>query len=92
MKMILLVAAIISSLLATLFAVTLCFAGGANASPSDIRMLKLWMGIFSAVGVAGVVAGIVLMRAGQANNAVGAAFAPTVFVIVVAIIAYVKGW
>lgn len=91
MKMILLVAAIISSILATLVALTFCMGMGANSSPAEIRMLKLWMAIFSLVGVAGVVAGVLLMRSGQANYAAGAAVAPTVFVIVVAIIALAKG-
>lgn len=92
MKMILLVAAIISTVIATLAALTLCMAAGANASAADIRMLKLWMGIFSVVGIAGIVAGIVMMRSGQANYAAGVAFAPTVFVILVAIVAYIKEW
>lgn len=90
MKLLLLVAAIISTIVATLTAVTLCMGMGANASPAEIRMLKIWMGGFSLLGVAGIVAGIVLMRAGQPSYAAGAAFLPTVIVLVVGVVAIAK--
>lgn len=90
MKMLLLVAAIISTIIATLTAITFCLGMGANASPAEIRMLKTWMGGFSLLGVAGVVAGILLMRAGQPGYAAGAAFLPAVIVLIVGVVAIAK--
>lgn len=90
MKMLLLVAAIICTIIATLTAVTFCMGMGANATPAQIRMLKTWMGVFSLLGLAGIVSGILLMRAGQPGYAAGAAVLPAVIVLVVGVVAIAK--
>lgn len=87
MKLLLLVAAIISTIVATLTAITFCLGMGANSSPGEIRMLKLWMLGFSAMGVAGIVAGVVLWRAGQTGYAAGAAFLPVPIILIIGIVA-----
>jgi len=90
MKLILPILAMISTVLATLTAVVFCLAGGANSSPAQIRTLKLWMAGLSLLGVAGVVVGIILMRAGQPGWASLAAFAPTVIFAIILGIALLK--
>jgi prolipoprotein diacylglyceryltransferase len=79
MKHILPIAAMLCTGLTTLTAIVFCMAMGANSTPAQLRALKLWMGGLSLLGVAGVVVGILLIRAGQPNWAAVAAFAPTVF-------------
>lgn len=88
--MLLLVAAIIGTILMTLIAIGFCLGMGANASPAQIRMLKAWMGGFSVLGIAGIVAGILLMRAGQSGYAAGVAIAPAVIILVVGVVAIAK--
>lgn len=68
MKHILPSLAIVCTVLATLTALVFCMAGGANSTPAQIRALKFWMAGLSLLGVAGVVVGIFLMRAGQAHE------------------------
>ena len=63
---------------ATLMALVFCMAGGANSTPEQIRAIKIWMVVIALIGVAGVVVGILLIRAGQPGWASLAAFAPTV--------------
>jgi prolipoprotein diacylglyceryltransferase len=65
-------------------------AMGANSTPAQIRALKLWMGGLSLLGVAGVVAGIILIRAGQPNWAAVAAIAPTIIFALILGIALLK--
>ena len=90
MKLILPIFAMGCTALATLTALVFCMAGGANSTPSEIRELKLWMGGLSLLGVTGVVAGILLIRAGQPTWAAGAAFAPTVIIGIIFLIALLK--
>ncbi|MBK8002083.1 MAG: hypothetical protein IPK15_26150 [Verrucomicrobia bacterium] len=78
MKLILPIGAMICTALATLTALVFCMAMGANSTPAQLRALKLWMGGLSLLGVAGIVVGIFLIRAGQPSWAAIAAFAPTV--------------
>jgi hypothetical protein len=86
MKLLLPILAIVCTVLATLTALVFCLAGGANSTPAQIRALKLWMVAISLLGVAGVVIGIILIRAGQPGWASLAAFAPTViFGIILAV-------
>ncbi len=89
MKFLLPIAAMICTLLTTLTAVIFCAGMGANASPAQIRALKLWMAGLSLLGAAGILAGILYMRAGQPGMAAGAAFLPTVLIIVIFIIAMI---
>jgi hypothetical protein len=90
MKMILPSFAMICTVLATLTALVLCMAMGANSTPAQIRALKLWMATLSLLGVAGVVVGVILMRAGQPGWASLAAFAPTLIFAVILGIALIK--
>ena len=90
MKFILPILAMVFTVLSTLMALVFCMGMGANASPAQIRALKLWMGGFSLLGLAGIVVGIVLMRSGQMGWAAGAAFTPTVIILIVFIVAMLK--
>lgn len=84
------IGAMVCTALATLTALVFCMAMGANSTPAQIRMLKLWMGGLSLLGGVGVIAGIILIRAGQPNWAALAAFAPTVIFGIVLGIALLK--
>ena len=90
MKLILPIFAMICTALATLTALVFCMAGGANSTPAQIRALNFWMAGLSLLGVAGVVAGIILMRAGQPGWAAVAAFAPTIIFGIILGIALLK--
>lgn len=90
MKLLLPILAMIGTTLATLTALVFCMAMGANSTPAQIRALKLWMAGLSLLGVAGVVVGIILIRADQPNWAAVAAFAPTVIFGVILGIALLK--
>lgn len=83
------IAAMLCTVLATLTAIFFCMGMGANASPVEIRNLKLGMAGFSLLGVAGIVAGVFLMRAGQHGWAAGAAFAPAVIMLLIFIVALI---
>jgi uncharacterized membrane protein YozB (DUF420 family) len=90
MKLLIPILAMVCTVLATLMAVVFCLAGGANATPEQIHALKLWMAGISLLGVAGVVAGILLIRAGQPGWASVAAFAPTVIFGIILLIALLR--
>lgn len=90
MKLILPILAMVCTVLATLTALVFCMAGGANSTPAQIRALKLWMVFISLLGVAGVVAGIILIRAGQPGWASLVAFAPTIIFGIILLIALLK--
>jgi hypothetical protein len=90
MKLLLPILAMIGTALATVTALVFCMAMGANSTPAQIRALKLWMGGLSLLGVAGVVAGIILIRAGQPNWAAVAAIAPTIIFALILGIALLK--
>jgi hypothetical protein len=81
--------AMICTVLATLTAVVFCLGMGANSTPAQIRALKLWMGGFSLLGVAGVGSGVFLLRAGQLGWAAGASFAPVVVILLIFLIAMI---
>lgn len=84
------IAAMVCTAIATLVAVVFCMGMGANASPAQIRELKLWMGGLSLLGVAGIVAGIFLMRAGQSGWAAGVAFVPTLIFGLILFVALIR--
>lgn len=90
MKLLLPIAAMIFTAISTLVALTFCMGMGANASPAQIRMLKLWMLCLSLLGLAGIVIGIVLLRSGRHEHAAAVAFAPTVIMGIILFIALVK--
>jgi hypothetical protein len=93
MKTLLLVVTILAMLctaFTTLSAVVFCLAGGANATPEQIRALKLWMLGLTLLGVVGIGAGIFLLRAGQPGWAAGISFMPTVIMGVILIVALIK--
>lgn len=90
MKLLLPILAMVCTVLATLTMLVFCMAMGANAKPPEIRALKLWMAGLSLLGVAGVVVGIILIRAGQPGWASLAAFAPTVIFGIILIISLIK--
>lgn len=78
MKLPLPILAILCTVLSTLTALTFCMGMGANSTPAQIRALKLWMAAISLLGIGGVVASIVLLRADQPGWAALAGVAPTV--------------
>ncbi|MEW5787391.1 MAG: hypothetical protein AB1899_06015 [Pseudomonadota bacterium] len=84
------IAAMVCTVLATLSAIVFCLGMGANAKPPEIRTLKLWMLGFSVLGVAGIGAGLYLLRAGQVAWAAGASLAPTVVIGVVFVVAMLR--
>lgn len=90
MRLILPILAIAGTVLATLTAVVFCLSMSANASPDQLRSIKFWTLAVTLLGLAGVVAGIVLMRQGQANLAALAAFAPTGILIILTSISLLK--
>ena len=90
MKLLLPIGAMICTALATLTALVFCMAMGANSTPAQIRALKFWMAGLSLIGVAGIVVGVLLIRAGQTNWAAAAAFAPTVIFGIILGIALLK--
>jgi hypothetical protein len=90
MKLLLPILAMICTVLVTLTALVFCMAGGANSTPAQIRALKFWMAGLSLLGLAGIVAGVFLMRAGLPGWAAGAAFLPTVIMAIILMIALLK--
>lgn len=90
MKMLLPIAAMLCTACSTLMAVVFCMSMGANASPAQIRMLKLWMLGLSLLGIVGIAIGIHLMRTGQHGMAAGAAIAPTVIFAIILVVATLK--
>lgn len=90
MKLLLPILAIGCTVLATLMALVFCMAGGANSTPEQIRALKIWMVVIALLGVAGVVVGILLIRAGQTGWASVAAIAPTVIFGIILLIALLR--
>lgn len=90
MKFILPIAAMIATALSTMVAVVFTMGMGANASPAEVRSLKLWMLCLSLLGAVGILAGIFLLRSGQHNMAAAAAFAPTVIMGIILLVALVK--
>lgn len=90
MKLLLPILAMIGTVLATLTALVFCMAMGANSTPAQIRALKLWMAGLSLLGGAGIIVGIILIRAGQPNWAAVAAIAPTLIYVIILGIALLK--
>jgi len=78
MKLILPIFAMICTALATVTALVFCMAMGANSTPAQIRVLNLWIGGLALLGVAGIVVGILLLRAGLPGWAAGVSFAPVI--------------
>ncbi len=91
MRSLLPIASMICTAFTTLTAVIFCLGMGANASPAQIRALKLWMLALSLIGVGGIGAGIFIMRSGGQNSTAAAvAFLPTVIFGLILIIALIK--
>jgi len=90
MKMLLPIAAMLCTACSTLMAVVFCMSMGANASPAQIRMLKLWMLGLSLLGIVGIAIGIHLMRTGQHGMAAAVAVAPTVIFAIILVVATLK--
>lgn len=70
------VVAMLCTAVATVVAVVFCLAGGANATPAQIRVLKYWMLGLTLLGVTGITVGVFLLRAGQPGWAAGASLLP----------------
>lgn len=90
MKLIFPILGMALSAVATAVALVMCMAMGANSSAAQIRALKLWMGGFSLLGVAGIIGAIVLLRLSQAGWASGVAFLPTIAIMVIFLVAVLK--
>lgn len=78
------------TVIATLTALTFCMLGGANSTPAQIHTIKLYMVGFSLLGLAGVVASIILLRASQHTWAVWTAFFPAIIMLMIFIVAVNK--
>jgi uncharacterized membrane protein len=91
MKNILPIALMVLTAFVTATAVVFCLAGGANSTPAQIRTLKLWMAGLSLLGIAGIVTGILLLRAGQHGWASGAAAIPSAIILIIFIVALNRG-
>lgn len=90
MKLLLPILAMIGTALATLTALVFCMAMGANSTTTQFRALKFWMAGLSLLGAAGIIVGIVLIRAGLPNWAAAAAFAPTILYAIILSISLLK--
>lgn len=75
--------AMICTALATLTALVFCMAMSANATPGQIRTVKLWTGGLSLLGVAGILIGVILRRAGMPGWATGISFAPVIIMALI---------
>ncbi len=80
----------ICTVLGTLTAVVFCMGMQANASASAIRQIKIWMMGISVLSLVALVAAGFLMHAGQPESAAGVAFAPTVVLGILLIVALLK--
>jgi hypothetical protein len=90
MSIVIAIAAMICTALATLVMIVFNLAGAANASAAQIHSMKLWAGGMTLLAVVGVVAGIFLLRAGHPGWASLAAFAPTLIFGIILLIALLK--
>lgn len=90
MKVLFPILAMIGTALATLTALVFCMAMGANSTAAQVRALKFWMAGLSLLGATGIVAGVILIRAGQPNWAAAAAFAPTILYSIILGISLLK--
>ena len=84
------IVAMICTAFVTMTAIVFCLGMGANSTPREIRALKLWMLGLTLLGVAGISAGIFLLRAGQPGLAAKVSIAPAAIMLVVFIIALNK--
>lgn len=75
--------AMICTALATLTALVFCMAMSANSTSGQIRAVKLWMGGLSLLGVAGIIIGVLLLRAGSPGWATGVSFAPVIIMALI---------
>lgn len=89
MKMLLPIAAMLCTACSTLMAVVFCMSMGANATPAQIRTIKLWMLGLSLLGIIGIAISIHLIRTGQ-HGVAAAAIAPTVIFGLVLVVATLK--
>lgn len=89
MKLILPILAILCTILITLAMLGMCMGMGANASPAQIRRLKIWMSCLSLLSLVGIVASCILMSR-QPNIAAGVAILPSVIMFVIFVIALLK--
>ena len=82
--------AMVGTALATLTAVVFCLSMGANSTPAEIRALKFWMLGLPLLGLAGITAGIFLLRASQPGWAAGVSLAPAVIMAIILAVALLK--
>ena len=90
MKVLLPIAAMLCTVFFTITAVVFTASMGANASNEEVRVLKFWMIGLGALGLAGIVAGIMLVRTGRYAMAAGVAFLPTVLIFMVFLVAVMR--
>lgn len=89
MNTVLAVLSILVGLLATLVMMTLVMAGGANAKPNDVRILKVTLVSVLVIGIASAVAATVLVVRGKNGPAALVGLVPVVVNIALVIIAVV---
>jgi hypothetical protein len=90
MKLVLPILAMLCTVFATLVAIVFCMGMGANAKPPEIRALQYWMGGLPLLGIGGVTVGILLIRSGQPVLAAAGAFAPTLIMSILFLVALLK--
>ena len=90
MKAILPIVGMIITVIMTFTAVVFCALMGANSTPAQIHTIKLWMAGFTLLGLVGVAVSIFLLRAGQHNWATWIAFAPSILILMIFIVAVNK--
>lgn len=78
--------AMISTAIATLMMISFCLACGANASPEEIRTIKLIMAGLSLLSLAGIVGGIILLKASQPGWSLASSSAPTLIMMAILIV------
>lgn len=84
------IAAMLATGMVLLVMLVCCMAMGANASPSEIRSLKLWMMSFTVMSLVGIVVGVFLLRLGQPEWSVGASILAAAVMGVIALVALLK--
>jgi hypothetical protein len=90
MNAILPIVGMVVTVVITFTAVVFCMLMGANSTPAQIHVIKLWMAGLSLLGLAGVVVSILLLRASQHTWATWAAFIPTILIVIIFIVAVNK--
>lgn len=89
MNTLLAILSIVAGLLATLTMLVMIMAGGANAKPNDIRILKIAMVSVIVVGLGATIAAVTLIVRGKSGLAALVGLIPVVFDVALVVVALV---